>query len=120
MSDLQLFADDEFKRADDRDYRPAVARNQMPDFDGATYERERDHIRLAKQGFAVWSILLDREWHTLRELARATGYPEASISARIRDLRKPKFGGHTVEHECLGAGTWRYRLIKQGAPVRAK
>jgi biotin operon repressor len=90
---------------------------QLPDFDGATFERERDKVRLAQQASRVWLILLDGEWHTLAELSERTGDPEASVSARIRDLRKEKFGGHEVEHENLGAGTWRYRLIRQNAPV---
>jgi hypothetical protein len=35
-------------------------------------------------------------WMTLAELARKTSYPEASISARLRHLRKPENGGHEV------------------------
>jgi hypothetical protein len=36
-------------------------------------------------------------WLTLRELARLTGYGEASISAQLRHLRKPHYGGFAVE-----------------------
>lgn len=91
--------------------------DRWPDFDGATYSAPRDKIRLAKQASRVWRILLDGDWHTLAELRRTTGDPEASVSARIRDLRKAKFGGHLVERENLGAGTWRYRLVAQGTEV---
>jgi hypothetical protein len=89
----------------------------LPDFDGATFDPRRDKVRLGKQASRVWREMRDYQWHTLAELARLTDDPEASISARIRDLRKPKFGGHIVERENLGAGTWRYRLLRQGAEV---
>ena len=36
-------------------------------------------------------------WMTLKELAAKTRYPEASISAQLRHLRKPEFGGYVVE-----------------------
>jgi uncharacterized membrane protein len=52
------------------------------------------------------------DWWTLAELARATGYPEASISARLRDLRKPKFGGYTVERQYVERGLFRYRVTR--------
>lgn len=55
-------------------------------------------------------------WLTLRQLARLTGYGEASISAQLRHLRKPQYGGFVVEKRCccdglVGRGaTWEYRL----------
>ena len=36
-------------------------------------------------------------WLTLDELAKLTHYPPASISAQLRHLRKPQFGGFAVE-----------------------
>src|SRR5271163_38952 len=36
-------------------------------------------------------------WLTLHELARLTGYGEASVSAQLRHLRKPEYGGYVVE-----------------------
>ena len=85
---------------------------RLPDFDGATYDRERDHVRLGAQAMRVWHVLLDEQWHTLSELSRRTGDPEASVSARIRDLRKAKFGGHEVERDFVSRGLWRYRLVR--------
>jgi hypothetical protein len=35
-------------------------------------------------------------WLTLDELAKLTQYPPASISAQLRHLRKPRFGGFAV------------------------
>lgn len=85
------------------------------DFDGRTYERKRDQGRLSRQLIAVRSILADGEWHTLDDLAARTGEPEASISARIRDLRKARFGGHTVERRYVERGLWEYRMVLDGA-----
>jgi hypothetical protein len=36
-------------------------------------------------------------WMTLEELAHKTRYQEASISAQLRHLRKPRNGGYVVE-----------------------
>lgn len=36
-------------------------------------------------------------WLTLHELARLTGYGEASVSAQLRHLRKPEYGGFVVD-----------------------
>lgn len=89
--------------------RPSVT-VELPDFDGATYRRDRDHARLGGQLRRVADALADGCWWTLAALAERTGDPEASVSARIRDLRKGKFGGYTVEHRNDGGGLWRYRL----------
>ena len=89
-----------------------------PHPDGATYNPELDHRRLAGQNLRVFNALQDGEWKTLRELSEDTGDPEASISARLRDLRKKKFGAHTVESRRRGEpkqGLWEYKLeVKNG------
>jgi hypothetical protein len=56
-------------------------------------------------------------WLTLHEISVGTGDPEASVSARLRDLRKTKFGGHEVERQNLGGGRWVYRLVLPGEAV---
>ena len=50
--------------------------------------------------------------NALPELKAITGDPEASLSARIRDLRKQKHGGHHVEHRVRTghAVLWEYKL----------
>jgi hypothetical protein len=61
--------------------------------------------------------MLSGEWLTLAELEGFTGHPQASISARLRDFRRPKFGGHTVERRRRGgpsSGTYEYRLTVAG------
>lgn len=86
-----------------------------PDFDGETYEHDRDYVRLTGQLKRVYDMLADGEWHTIPELhsAHPADSPQA-ISARIRDLRKNKFGGHVVHRENVGGGLWRYRLVRRG------
>jgi hypothetical protein len=80
-------------------------------FDGWTFDEDRDGDRLRAQYRRVWGVMADRGWHTLAEMSERTGDPPASISARIRDFRKPKFGGHTVERLYVSKGLWTYRLI---------
>ena len=81
-----------------------------PEFDGETYEPARDADRLHAQLARVFAALRDSQWHTLTELARATGDPTPSISARLRDLRKAKFGGHVIARRYVDRGLWAYRL----------
>jgi len=50
------------------------------------------------------------DWVTLSELSSATGAPEASASAAIRDLRKKKFGFRTVSRRYDGNGLYAYKL----------
>lgn len=83
----------------------------IPHRDGKTYDHNRDGTRLHAQHNRVLARLRDGEWWTLKRLAQATGDPEASISARIRDLRKPKFGNHVVERRYVAKGLWQYRLV---------
>lgn len=82
-------------------------------FGGETYEHARDGDRLKKQLAAVRRLMLDGKWRTLADISEAVGAPQASISARLRDLRKPKFGSYLVEREYVGAGLWHYRVKKE-------
>lgn len=84
------------------------------DRDGGTYDAARDRARLNRQALAVFRVMRDRQWHTLPEIAAMTGEPEASISARLRDLRKPRFGGHIIDRRYVGDGLWEYQW--QGRP----
>ena len=79
-------------------------------FDGADYNRTRDDARLTGQILRVWECMSDGKWRTLKDIAQETGDPEASVSAQLRHLRKPRFGGHTVEREYIDKGLYKYRL----------
>ena len=78
---------------------------------GGTFDAGRDGDRLNRQHAEVYALMRDGQWRTLWEISRTTGHPEASVSARLRDFRKPKHGGHVVERRYLDNGLWRYRLI---------
>jgi hypothetical protein len=95
---------------------PEKARRQLgwdavPDFDGATINQERDKPRLFPQLQRVGEAMKDGRWRTLEQIASATGDPQASISARLRDFRKVKFGAHEVERRYVSDGLHEYRLI---------
>ena len=81
------------------------------DRDGLTYDHGRDYERLNTQQRVVYDVMRDGAWYTPEQLEEFTGYGWASISARLRDLRKPQFGGHVVEREGMGGGLFRYRLV---------
>lgn len=84
-------------------------------FDGRTYDPELDSERLSTQLGQVYRLMSDGAWRTLREIAESVGAPEASVSARLRDLRKERFGRQAVERQRMGeGGTWRYRLAREG------
>jgi hypothetical protein len=87
--------------------------NAIPHRDGATYDHEQDGPRLFQQAADVWSAMHDGKWYSLQALAEKTGYPTQSISARIRDFRKERFGSHTVDKRRYGLhrGTWVYKLV---------
>lgn len=80
-------------------------------FDGATFDASRDGSRLGEQMHAVFAAMKDGQYRTLSDIARMTGAPEASVSARLRDMRKPRFGGHTVNRQYLRRGLFQYQLL---------
>ncbi len=82
----------------------------LPDHDGATYSAAFDKERLNAQTRRVFDLMSDGLWRTLGEISAACGDPEASVSARLRDLRKEKFGGHLVGRRRRTAATWEYQL----------
>jgi len=79
---------------------------------GATFNQPRDGKRLAEQAQRVLNFVSDGAWHTLAEISKGTGTPEASASARLRDLRR---AGYTVIREHVENGLHRYRIVKSAA-----
>lgn len=80
------------------------------DFSGRTYQAVYDRERLNAQQRRVFDLMLDEEWRTLQEIAKVTGDPEASVSARLRDFRKY---GWFVDRQRRGEpkqGLFEYRL----------
>lgn len=80
---------------------------------GETYSAAFDFSRLNAQQLRVYDIVNDGSWHTLREIADRTGDPEASVSARLRDLRN--MFSLTVDRRRRGdekRGLFEYRVSR--------
>lgn len=93
-------------------------------FDGETYEPKEDRERLTAQFTLVRDLMGNSAWWTIPQLADAiwkAGYKATpqGISARIRDMRKDRFGGHTVDkRKRTKRGDWEYRLLSEAEVSR--
>lgn len=89
-------------------YDPESSRTMGPAFqpqlDEARLERQHERIR-------DWMLSMTT-WRTLAEIAAALGYPEASVSAQLRHLRKPQFGRYVVTKRRRADARWEYRVEK--------
>lgn len=85
------------------------------EFDGSTYDEALDGERLGRQLDRVRDVLLANRGtlFTLSELQRVAGGSEAGVSARIRDLRKQRNGGHKVLRRRRSTGTWEYGIPRE-------
>lgn len=84
-------------------------------FDGSDYKPELDQKRLTGQLQKLFSLMKDGTFRTLSEIERFTGIPQASASAQLRNLRKPRFGAFTVTKRRRGegsAGLYEYQVTK--------
>jgi hypothetical protein len=79
-------------------------------FDGVDYDHDRDQKRLIKQSDKIFAFMKGGEWKTLRQISNATGAPEASASAALRDFRKERFGSHIVHRRHVTNGLYEYSL----------
>jgi len=86
------------------------SQTRVPRFDGVTYEPTRDGARLASQLERVRDLMLDGEWRTIPQIAAAVGGSDQSISARLRDLRKRRFGSYQVDRAHVKDGLFTYRV----------
>ena len=88
-------------------------------FNGAVYDPALDDKRLTKQMGKVYSLMIDGHWRTLAEVSTTISTtirePEASISAQLRHLRKPRFGSYQVNKRPRGTrehGLFEYQLLR--------
>jgi hypothetical protein len=96
-------------------------------------EKEATPVVLRKQGEVIRDVMLSAgqcaTWLTLEELSKLTHYPPACISAQLRHMRKPRYGGFAVVKRCRpvnkamraeGFGAlWEYTVKQQPqAPAR--
>ena len=79
--------------------------------DGETFDEARDGARLTGQAADVYALMQDRRWRTLGRITEVVGGSEAGVSARLRDLRKDKFGNFRVERRHIQRGLWEYRVL---------
>jgi hypothetical protein len=100
-----------------KDQNSALVCKSGPDFCGSDYDSAINKKRLTGQLERVFKVLSDGKYHTLKEVERLTGDPQASISAQIRHLRKPAFGGYEIAKRrrttriTKPTGSWEYALI---------
>jgi len=79
---------------------------------GPTYEAAVDGDRIRTQMDVVKGFMLRATtWMTLAEIEDALEFPQASLSAQLRHLRKPRFGGYDVRKRRRSPGTWEYRVL---------
>lgn len=71
-----------------------------------------DTPRLEKQHERIKRVVSRGDWMSLTEIASITGDPEASISAQLRHLRKPRFGSYEVQRRRRTEGTYEYRVFQ--------
>lgn len=75
------------------------------------YQSGQDHTRLARQHRDIKTLMLDGVWRTVKEISEKLSYPETSVSAQIRHLRRPKFGSWTVNRRRrLNSAVSEYQL----------
>ena len=81
-----------------------------------------DKIRTKTQAQRVFELMTNEPgWYTLPLLADELQISEAGASARLRDFRKPEWGGHQVDKRRTEAGSlWWYRLIPNGPLLDGK
>lgn len=101
--------------ADLFDYVPPPLPQPKPSraFDGETYDVSKDYARLKGQLGRVFSLMIDGRWRTLAEIRDEVGGSEAACSARLRDLRKEKYGNFAVARERVAGVLYRYRLDRK-------
>lgn len=87
-------------------------------FGGSTYDHERDFERLDNQFERVFELMRDGRFRSLSEIATETSSPPSSVSARLRDMRKPQFGEHTVNRRYVANGLYEYQLVPNLQPAQ--
>lgn len=87
-------------------------------FGGSTYDEDIDRSRLKGQLADVFKLMEDGAWRSLREISLTTGHPEASVSARLRDIRKQEFFKNYTTNSrrqrstlASAGGTWEYQVV---------
>lgn len=81
-------------------------------FSGSDYNAALDEQRLTGQVLRIYDLMKDGKWRTLSEIEAVTRDGQSSISAQLRNLRKPSFGSHKVEkRRRTEQGLFEYRIL---------
>ncbi len=90
-------------------------------FAGSDFDIYVDYKRLKTQIDRVFALMKDGQWRTLQEMQRDleerypdTHFPESSLSAQLRNLRKEYGGFHIINKQRRGResnGTYEYQLL---------
>lgn len=88
---------------------------------GPAYDKKLDGPRLNPQHERIrdW-MLAQNAYKTLPEIHQALGFPETSISAQLRHLRKRQFGSYRVwkrRRKSGRGGTWEYKILPAEKPA---
>lgn len=73
---------------------------------------------ISRQVEAIRALMADGVWRTLREITKYTGFPEASVSADLRSLRKKKYGAHKVDRRIRVGRVSEYQVGERGFVVK--
>lgn len=84
---------------------------------GPAFDARIDGKRIEDQFSRIRTYMLRagelQDWRTLAEIAMSLGFPEASISAQLRHMRKKRFGSYRVNkrRRRFEMGTWEYQVL---------
>src|SRR5688572_12420258 len=91
-------------------------------FHGADFVESRDQSRLERQIDRIFNVMKDGVWRSVDEIAELTkdettgfAYKATSISAQLRNLKKPENGSHTLNRRHEGNGFYRFQIIPSEA-----
>jgi hypothetical protein len=77
-----------------------------------------DLDRVTNQRIAVKKLMADGKWRTVLDITATLGYTPVSIpaiGARLRDLRKARYGAYTVNRRKVGIGLFEFQLVGRAA-----
>lgn len=77
---------------------------------GDHYDKDRDEPRLTNQRELILAYIKQHRDFSVLEISEALGFPENSVSAQVRHLRKKEFGDHCIPIRHVGGGLYRYYL----------
>ena len=67
----------------------------------------------ASQLARITALMADGRWRTLAQISQVVEGSEPAVSARLRDLRKARFGAYQVERRYIADGLWEYRVLSR-------